>query len=326
MRSLTTLVFAALSLFSFSLPALPADPNEKGVSPFPARVEQKGNLKIAISEIRTVMRGPMFPSIMRLSDGTVFITASAAEEGGKTISIVSKDNGATWSKGESLLTEGRLPDGHQQGITTKIEMSSGRCIGLAFATSPIKDQPDWYSTTRWESDDLGKTVRGPLTDGEVYLPADHFDSNAVQWFHGNMVELPGCELLAVMQGRESPHGPFRVFAVRSKDQGRTWRFETIVATLDTIDDPEGRTNKGWLLHGPCEPTVCAVSPHRLFCAMRLVNDDSVPLLSEPSDTYRDLSYTVSGDEIHPGTSFKANQYYTLGPSTVPLLACFSEDG
>jgi len=326
MLSSTRSVSAVVSLLSLCLPALAADPNEKGLSPFPPRVEQRGNLKISIGEIRTVMRGPMFPSIMRLSDGTVFITASAAEEGGKTTSVVSKDNGATWKKGESLLTEGRLPDGHQQGVTTKLELSSGRCVGLAFATSPIKDRPGYYSTTRWESDDLGKTIRGPLTDGEVYLPAERFDANAVQWFHGNMVELSGRELLAVMQGRESPRGPFRVFAVRSKDQGKTWRFETIVAALDMIDDPEGRTKKGWLLHGPCEPTVCVVGPGRLFCAMRLVNDDGVPLLAEPSDTYRDLSYTVSGDEIHPGTKYNADEYYALGPSSVPLVACFSEDG
>jgi hypothetical protein len=75
-----------------------AQVSEVTIAPFPSRIEQHGDLNITVSEIRTVMRGPMFPSILRFRDDSVIITGSAAEEGGKTTSIRSADNGATWTE------------------------------------------------------------------------------------------------------------------------------------------------------------------------------------------------------------------------------------
>lgn len=271
------------------------------------------------------MRGPMFPSVIHFDDNSVIISAAAAKEGGETTSIRSEDNGATWKRFQSPLTEGRMANGHQQGACSKLQLSNGRSLALCYNTQPLDGEPGYYATTRWESDDRGKTASAPLADGRLYLPADQFDPKAVQWFHGNVIELPDGTLIAAMQGRESPKGPFRVFCSKSDDAGVNWKFLSMIGSLSNIQDPEGRTDRGWQKHGPCEPTVVSVGEGRLACMMRLVDDDATAPKSEPMETYRDLSYTVSGDEIHPGTAFPADTYFTPGPTSVPLVISFSDD-
>src|SRR5829696_2122482 len=125
-------------------------------SPFPGRVERRGPLTVTVGEIRVVMRGPMFPTLARFPDGSLVITASAGEEHGPTTSIRSTDRGDTWKPFRSDLTE-------RAGCNT-IEMRDGTTVALSVYTKPIADEPGWYRTTRWESDDRGLTVRGPLED------------------------------------------------------------------------------------------------------------------------------------------------------------------
>lgn len=328
-RMCTGLLAAVMAIALPPLGAAIAQPaeeaNQQLVSPYPAQVVQRGNLKITVSEIRTVMRGPMFPSMLRFDDNSVVISAAAAKEGDETTSIRSEDNGATWKKVPSPLTEGRMADGHQQGACSKLQLADGHALALCYNTTPIPEQSGYYATTRWESDDRGKTVTEPLSDGRLYLPPDQFDPKAAQWFHGNMIALSNGTLVAVMQGRETPKGPFRAFCAKSEDRGVNWTFLSMVGSLSNIQDPEKRTERGWQRHGPCEPTVVCTGGGRLACMMRLVDDDATAPKAAPMETYRDLAYTVSGDEIYPGTAFPAEMYFTPGPTSVPLVIAFSED-
>ena len=136
-----------------------------------------------------------------------------------------------------------------------VRLRNGRVFSLMYDTKPIADKPGYRSTTRWESDDEWKTLRGPLTDGDVYLPPDEFNAANIQWFHGNTIEMPDGVLLAAMQGIDKEGSgiyPFHTFVSRSEDGGKTWTFLARVASLGNIDDPDGLTKKGWRLHGPCE--------------------------------------------------------------------------
>lgn len=288
-------------------------------SPFPPRVERRGDLEIRIGEIRVVMRGPMFPSLADMGDGILMITAHRDEEGGEVLSIRSEDGGNTWRPYEPGIPRGA-------GMNT-LRLQEGRILSLMYDTRPLPDKPGYYSTTRWESDDQWKTVRGPLTDGTLFLPPEDFDPAKVQWFHGNTIQLPGGELLSAMQGLEKGSQgfyPFHTFVSRSADGGKTWEFLSRVASISNLDDPDGATRRGWKLHGPCEHNLLHLGDGRLICAARLVNDDHAPLVAAPSDTYRDLSYTISGAGIHPGT-LPADRFYVPGPRSAPLVLSFSDD-
>ena len=288
---------------------------ERLASPFPGHVERRGDLKVRIGEIRLVMRGPMFPGLARFADGSIVLYAQAEKEGGPLTAIRSEDLGDTW-KPHDVGIDGL-------GLNT-LQLTNGTAISTHYDTRPLEGQPGWRSTKRWESDDNWQTVRGPIEDGRLYLPPDQFDPAMKQWFHGNTIEMPNGNLLAAMQGAYQPRR-FRTFISRSMDGGKTWRFQSHVASLDTLDDPQGATKTGWTLWGPCEPNIVHVGGGALVCTMRLVNDDANPLMAEPSDTYHDLSYTVPGNGIHPGTRFPADKYYRIGPPTAPLAIAYSSD-
>ena len=246
-------------------------------------MERRGDLEIRIGEIRVVMRGPMFPSLADLGDGILMITAQKAEEGGDVVSIRSEDGGNTWRPYEPGIPRGA-------GMNT-LRLKDGRILSLMYDTRPLAGKPGYYSTTRWESDDQWKTVRGPMTDGTLFLPPGDFDPAKVQWFHGNTIQLPGGGLLSAMQGLEKgAEGfyPFHTFVSRSNDGGKTWEFLSRVASISNLDDPAGATRRGWKLHGPCEHNLLHLGDGRLLCVARLVNDDRAPLTAAPSKTYRDL--------------------------------------
>lgn len=290
------------------------------VSPYPAKTVHRGDLEVTLGEIRVVMRGPMFPSLARVGPDSLIVTAHRAEEGGPVTSIRSDDLGATWRP----FTPG-VPRG--AGMNTLL-LSDGRVVALMYDTAPLPDRPGLRSTLRWESDDQWRTIRGPLADGTLFLPPDEFKAANHQWFHGNTIEMPDGSLLAVMQGIDK-HGsgiyPFHVFASQSTDGGKTWTFLSRIASLDNIHDPEGLTKKGWRLHGPCEPCVVRLGERRLMCVARLINDDADAIIAPATETYRDLSYTVSGDGIHPGTLIPADRFVTPAARSAPLVAAFSSD-
>ena len=293
-------------------------------SPFAGRVQRRGPLKVALSPIRVVMRGPMFPGVVKVGPRSLIIAAAAAEEHSDTVSIRSDDLGQTWRPYKPGFASG--------SALNVLGLNDGRIVSLFYDTKPIAGRDGYFSTRRWESDDQWKTVRGPLTDGALFLPPADFDPARRQWFHGNVIQLPDGELLAAMQGVEkSGRGiyPFHTFLSRSADGGKSWKFVSRIASLGTIHDPAGLTKKGWTLHGPCEPCVAHLGEGKLVCVARLVNDDSNPLIGPATDTYRDLSYTLPAGGIHGRArgqlKLRADKFYTPGPPSVPLIISFSPD-
>ncbi|NLX05029.1 MAG: exo-alpha-sialidase [Phycisphaerae bacterium] len=287
----------------------------------PGRCEHRDGLDIHVSHLRTVLRGSMFPSLACFTDGSVVLGAASDEEHSPRVSIRSENGGQTWRP-----IGGLRPDFSDHNI---IELGDGFCTSIWYETKPLADRPGWYATRRWESDDQWRTVRGPLDDGTLWLPPDDFDPSKAQWFHGNTVEMPSGELIAVMQGVEK-HGqgiyPFHVYLSRSEDRGRTWRFLSHVASLATIDDPDGVLQGPWRLHGPCEPCLVRLDGDRLMCVARLVNDDQGAPIGPAEDTYHDLAWCVRGDEIHPGVMrLDPAKYYAPGQPSVPLIISWSDD-
>lgn len=271
--------------------------------------------RIALGRPRVVMRGPMFPSMLRVGAGSIVLAAASSEEHSEARSIRSDDLGETWRPVAVGLPTLARP--------SAIQLADGRALATAYLTEPIDGEPGWYRTRRWESDDDWRTLRGPHTDGRLYLPPDRFDPARVQWFHGNTIEMPDGELLAAMQGRDAGND-FRTYLAASDDRGVTWHFVAEIASLGTIEDPDGATRRGWTLHGPCEPAVAHLGQGRLICVARLVDDDRDPPMAEPTETYRDLNDTIAGDDVYR-SGRPADRYYTLGPPSAPLIASFSDD-
>ena len=299
-----------------------AQPPQHGAlrSPFPPRAVQRDNLKIHLGEIRIIMRGPMFPQVAKVGKNSIMVTACRAEEGGLVRSVRSDDLGQTWRPYEPGIARGA-------GMNT-IRLANGRIVSIMYDTKAIAKKPGYRSTTRWLSDDDWRTVRGPITDGTVYLPPEEFNTANLQWFHGNTLQLPDGSLLSAMQGIDKDGSgihPFHTFVTRSTDEGKTWRFLSRVASLANIEDPQKKTKQGWSLHGPCEHTLAYLGNGCLISVARIVNDDLSSPMGKPSDTYRDLSYTIPGSGIHPGNSHPADKYYTPGPRSAPLVISYSAD-
>ncbi len=291
----------------------------RGTALLPARTEIRGPLRVSLGDARVVMRGPMFPRAAGFSDRTVIINADKAEEGGVSTSVISEDHGQHWRPFSKGLTEG--------AGANATELDDGSAVALAWDTKPRDGEPGAWATTRWISRDHGRTAEGPLTDGTLSLPPDQFSDKQPQWFHGNIIRLASGDLIAAMQGREDdPHKSFRSFVSRSADGGKTWQFLSLVAAVDTIDDPHGLTRTGWRQHGPCEPAILELDDGRLLCVMRLINDDARPLLDDAAASFHDLTSTISGDGIYPTVlKLPADRYVGPAAAATPLIASFSSD-
>ncbi len=284
--------------------------------PFKEWEVRRGTLHIRLGKIRVLMQGPMFPILARLGGDTVVLAAQAVEEGGPLAAIRSEDLGHTWRTVPQEV--------NGMGLNT-IRLRNGLCLSTHYETAAVEGKPGLRTTKRWESDDNWKTVRGPLTDGTLQLPAGEFAADRPKWFHGNTLELADGRLIAALQDFYTPKS-FRTFIASSEDRGTTWQFVSHVGDLDAVDDPEGITRRGWTLWGPCEPNLVQVDKDRFVCVMRLVNDDVNPLLSAPADTYHDLTCAIPGSGIHPGTKYPAGKYFSPGPPSVPIVIAYSQDG
>jgi hypothetical protein len=295
------------------------------VSPFDSRSYETGGLKITIGPSRMIMRGPMFPWAMLYDDGSILVIASAAEEGGKPAYVRSTDRGETWRP----FTP---PPGYS---IPNVQLPDGTALFASAMPPPIPERPGYYQTARYQSKDRGLT--GTFSSGTLYLPPEICSTKMPHQFHGNTIVTSGGELLSVMQGMEGeavpnwPEGgqnPFKCYLVKSTDQGQTWRYVSHVASLrDLTGSTAVALKTGWRTWGPCEASVMEVGGRRFVCVMRTLNDDLQPLISKPSDSYRDLFYTLRGADIYKGSlNLPDDKFYTLGPPTLPLIICYSDDG
>jgi hypothetical protein len=319
MNRLGLLAGASLYLLAF------VSPSAAQLSPFEARTYETGGLKITVGPPRMIMRGPMFPWAMLFDDGSIIVIASAVEEGGPPAYVRSTDRGETWQPFKP-------PPGYS---IPNVQLRDGTALNASAMPPPIPERPGFYQTARYESKDRGLT--GTFTSGTLYLPTDVCSPKMPHQFHGNTILTSRGELLSVMQGMEAesvpdwPEGvekPFKCYLVKSTDQARTWRYVSHVASLRDLSGPTAAALKsGWRTWGPCEASVMEVGEGRLVCVMRTLNDDLQPLISEPSETYRDLFSTLRGADIYKGSlALPDDKYYTLSPPTAPLLICHSDDG
>lgn len=319
-RLILLLAAAAVSLGDFTAAAEPAA--ARGRQPVHAswseREEQRGNLTIRVGSIRTIMRAARSALPVRFDNGTILLN------GGSKLGsqmIRSEDNGVSWR-----------PQATHLSYLNMIELDDGRLLVIDFAPKPVEGKPGEYTTKRWTSKDQGKTLEESPAPAKLTLPAERFDPKLVHWFHGNLVQLTDKSIATVMQGEEVVAGKsqWRTFYVRSTDAGETWNFVSIITDNRGIAPIRPRLEKsGFVAYGSVEPTLADLGNGKLICITRTANDESaIPetQYSPPSDTYHDLSNTITGDGIHKSmTTLPADKYYTLGPPNAPLIVMRSGD-
>jgi hypothetical protein len=310
---LATLVLSATAAFADYI-TTPVD------SAWSARVETRGDLIIHIGPIRTVMREARTPTVCVFRDKTIVLCAGSHLG---TQTIRSENGGRSWKRQQTDIAE-----------LDTLELHDGRMIELQSEPKLVPGGLDEYEFARFLSTDEGLTLT-PLPKGRLHLPADKFDPKLPHYFDGNIVEMSDGRLLATMQGQQEPgdtNHAWATFLVESKDRGATWDFTTLVASKNTIDDPDGLLARNdWKLYYAVEPYLIDLGHDRMVCAMRASNDEfpnmSLSLVSPASDTYEDLSFTVPGDGIYPGLmKLPADHYYKPGPPNVPLVIAYSSDG
>jgi hypothetical protein len=190
-------------------------------------------------------KGTHFGTMCRLSDGSVLAHGH-----------VTRDGGRTWERVGSAI-----PMAHQ--------LADGEIVGLAMRTSPVSDEPGWFTTTLYRSQDGGhtvatETVRVHVPDatagiGHAPAPGPLFWRSIVDgpdkrllaamygWFKGDDVPVPGQE----------GSTRYRTFVVESSDRGRSWEYLSTVAY-----DPSIGTE------GYCEPVIRRLPGGDLMCLLR----------------------------------------------------------
>lgn len=282
---------------------------------WPAREYDRDGVKVTVGPLRVIMRQAR-SALVVADDDLILLT------GGHT--IASEDQGETWRPRDTMIDQ-----------LNSVFLSDGRLLMMRFDPKPVADQPGLYRTDRWISDDRGHTFEA-VEPAELRLPVDIFDPARLQWFHSGLIRTPNGDLLSVMQGEEvvdSPDAvlPWRLFLVRSKDEGRTWQYVSMLTDHERIEPIRERlTANGWRIYGGVEPSLVALNDQTLICIARTVDDESAldeSLFAEGSQTYHDLSYTVRGDAIHSSIArLPADLYYKPGVPSAPAILMRSDNG
>jgi hypothetical protein len=288
------------------------------ISPFSPREETVSGHRVKVGSIRVLLRGDRSPLATSFRNGEILLCAGSAETG--TAMIRSLDRGYSWARQD-------VPVSH----LNTVELQNGTLLAMDYRIAPIDGKPEAFSVKRWISSDKGRSLPA-AADGEALLPKSIFDPAKTHWFHGNLVQLDNGDLLTVMQGEEVADGKtsWRSFLMRSVDEGLHWKFESMIAdhaALAPIRDELTKT--GWRLHGAVEANLIALDTNRLICVARVMDDESnipLTLFSPPSETYHDLSNTISGDGMYPGLAkLSPDRYYQPGAMSCPLIIMKSDD-
>ncbi|MCC6681251.1 MAG: exo-alpha-sialidase [Phycisphaeraceae bacterium] len=284
-------------------------------SAWPARtIEQDGD-RVTVGPVRVLLRHARSPMLVT-RDNRLMLT------GDRTIS--SEDHGQTWRPHSTKFNQ-----------LNTIFLQDGRVLAMRYDPKPVPDSSGQYQTDRWFSSD-GNQPFEPTEPATVHLPADRFDPEFLQWFHSGLVQLPGGDLLSVMQGQELVDAldavtPWRLFLVRSNDLGKTWHYVSTLADYARMAPIRPQLQaRGWRIYGGVEPTLLAIDEQNLICVARTVDDESYldqRVIGQPQTTYHDLSYTVRGDEIYPDVArLPSDNYYEPGPLSAPLIIMRSSNG
>ena len=176
-------------------------------------------LDVTVSPSWRMCSGTHAERMSRLSDGTLLHT-----------DLFSTDNGLTWRPRET----GTIGAGSTQ-------LRDGLVMGMGYKTLPIDGRAGWYRGQRFESTDLGRTVRGPLA-AEFHVPqakpARGHAFHRGPLYMRSIVERPDGSLVALMAGwfkgdeTPCPHSPkrpySRTYVCESSDAGKTWRYVTTI--------------------------------------------------------------------------------------------------
>jgi hypothetical protein len=186
----------------------------------------RDRLDVTVSDSWTLCPGTHAERMTRLSDGMLLHA-----------DWFSTDGGRAWRRRET----GTIGAG-------AVQLASGRVLGMAYRTFPIDGREGWYRGERFESDDLGRTVRGPIQT-EFHVPqakaAMGHAFHPGPLFMRSIVERPDGTLVALMGGwfkgddepcPQNPRRPYsRTYVCDSHDGGKTWQFLSTIA-YDRIGD------------------------------------------------------------------------------------------
>ncbi|WP_432799641.1 sialidase family protein [Poriferisphaera sp. WC338] len=295
-------------------PRQPAEPLAVR-SAWPTREFSLDKAHVAVGSLRVLMRQAR-SALVVADDDLILLTG--------THTIASEDQGDTWRPRDTKIDQ-----------LNSVFLADGRLLLMRFDPTPVPDQPGLYQTERWMSNDRGKTIEA-IEPALLHLPTDIFDPARLQWFHSGLVRTPNGDLLSIMQGEELVDDAdvvmnWRLYLVRSQDEGRTWKFVSILADQKSLDPiSEDLTATGWRIYGGVEPSLVALDEQTLICVARTVDDESYldeALFAEGRATYHDLSYTVKGDEIHPSIAqLPPDLYFEPGVPSASVILMRSENG
>ena len=228
-----------------------------------------------------------FPSLIKMSDGTLLCYDMASRNGGQT-----------WYRYQKFNFP--LSDGTRPFRGPNVTLRDGTILLLGRYTHKHDRKDGIYVVETYRSADNFDSYAGPER-GLVHIPEatagsttgnDEYDQPVNGPFFGqSIVELPDGDLVSAMWGwfgeDQTPSGypdrwqklrqtKSRVLLVRSQDQGATWRYVTTIAS-----DPDPKYGP----EGFRYPSLALLPDGELVCLMRN-GDGNTPLwLSRSSGDY-----------------------------------------
>lgn len=258
-----------------SQPAAEATPNQ------PQFIKSDGEISADFGREYLILPRGLQPFTFCTSAGTLVMQAQLPTKPVPTqrisypsalATIVSRDNGKTWS---------RIPlKPGENGINLEggeIQLKDGTILALDTYVTP-SSQPDqgfgqlYTSKDDWQSLQGPQEVRFTLPNVNFYASADDGGRpHAAERLHRRIIELPNGDLITTLYGTlQSDRTPCtyqpkmmkeRVMVVRSSDRGQSWQMISDIAVSPDVGT-----------EGAVEPVLGQISkgPHagRLMCFMR----------------------------------------------------------
>ena len=180
----------------------------------------------------------------------------------------SADAGLTW--GPEMSSPPQMGGGQCSGML----LGGGNIRPVSGPGTPIDGEPGWFqmSFARFNDDFSGHSIE----TSRIYMPGaitKKLEGRSYVWywpiFTTRMITLDNGDLMAAMYGLfegdavGGGHGS-RVIAVRSNDDGRTWRYQGTVS--NRADDPDPQLPG--VFAGFTESNIASLRNGQLLCIMR----------------------------------------------------------